>query len=252
MLKWIVAAVAIGAASPDVPNRQLASTGVGTSPCSLFTQINARDPGWARNNYLSWAQGFMTGENDERIAQKHPSAIVNSKTDDELWADLQNYCNAHPNEPFLKGLMILYLSLPTKSLGQRKSNCNSAQNWVVYSLICGYENERGSSSPVTMDRVSDRIAVVAVGIHDVRALCHVVLAPITVKATHNDRPFLLSVRGNVNRSGRIFVEAVCAGLYEFAMQQNCVAIRGNEMELRYDRLRGHVEDRGTQAGAYRH
>ena len=69
-----------------------------------------------------------------------------------------------------------------------------------------------------MDRVSDRIAAVAIGIHDVRALGHVEFAIVTVKATHNDRPVLLSIRRSVNRCGWIFAEAVCIGLYEITMQ----------------------------------
>src|SRR5262245_34427485 len=89
-------------------------------------------------------------------------------------------------------------------------------------------------SPVTMDRVSDRIAAVAVGIHDVRTLSHVEFAIIAVKATHNDRSVLLSIRRNVNRGGWTFAEAVCVGLYEITMQQNGVALGGNEMELGYD------------------
>ncbi len=115
-MKWTaVAAIAAGivsAASAAEP--PMAGTGVGGSPCALFNQINARDPDWAKSNYLSWAQGFMAGSNDERISQKQPSAIVNSQTSDDQWAYLKNYCGAHPNEPFAEGVLVLYLSLPTK------------------------------------------------------------------------------------------------------------------------------------------
>lgn len=55
----------------------------------------------------------MAGSNDERISQKKSSAIANSQTDDGHWAYLKIYCGAHPDEPFVASVLVLYLSLPT-------------------------------------------------------------------------------------------------------------------------------------------
>ena len=96
----------------------MAGTGVGVSRCALFDEINARDPRWARDNYLSWAQGFMAGLNYERIREKKPTVIVNALTDDELWARLMSYCAANPNDRFAEGAFAQYLSLPTKPPGR--------------------------------------------------------------------------------------------------------------------------------------
>ncbi len=117
---WATAAVVAGAISstpsnlqPSIsPNEPLAAVGVGAGPCSKFTQIDKLDPKWARDTFMSWAQGFMAGSNNERSA--HDSVNVNAISEDAQWANLEAYCSDHPNEPFVLGVMVLYLSLEKK------------------------------------------------------------------------------------------------------------------------------------------
>lgn len=80
----------------------------------MFNKILADDPKWAKDNYYSWAQGFMAGSNSERIHNKQPSVIVNSISEDEKWEKLKGYCKDHPDRSFLEGVLVLFLSLPTK------------------------------------------------------------------------------------------------------------------------------------------
>jgi hypothetical protein len=118
MLKaFLIAALASGAA-PAAPSAPFVANGVGTAPCELFNSISSRDPKWAKDNFVSWAQGFMAGSNVERGDQKRPRAIVNTMDEDAIWAKLTSYCQSNPNKPFLMGLMVIYMSLPTVPEGR--------------------------------------------------------------------------------------------------------------------------------------
>jgi hypothetical protein len=111
----IAAAISLfGLLGAKADSAQFVSGGVGNSPCVLFNKILARDPDWTKDNYFSWAQGFMAGSNSERISSKESSYVVNAMTDDDQWKNLTDYCADHPDKPFVLGVMILYLSMPQK------------------------------------------------------------------------------------------------------------------------------------------
>lgn|ERR1700749_81121 len=96
------------------PGDELAAVGVGMSPCSGFNEILGRDPKWAEDNYMSWAQGFMAGANAERGNNKQPSVIVNARSPHEQWEFLISYCKDNPSKPVAEAVMILYLHFPTR------------------------------------------------------------------------------------------------------------------------------------------
>ncbi len=119
MLKWAIAAFiatglfagpAIGAAGLEPGQKPLANIGVGATPCGSFNKIYAADPKWANDNFMSWAQGFISGANAERGRGR---VILNAVSPEEAWARLSNYCAAHPKNAFVDGVMVLYRSLPT-------------------------------------------------------------------------------------------------------------------------------------------
>lgn len=113
---WIVAAcAAIPVAAWAAPDGQdpnasvIVGTGVGTAPCSGFNKMITLDQKWAHDNFMSWAQGFMTGSNFERDAHR---AILSATSNDDQWQRLVSYCAAHPDKTFGEGVWGLYLSLP--------------------------------------------------------------------------------------------------------------------------------------------
>ena len=119
MLKWamaafvtasLVAGPASGAPGLAPGQKPLAAIGVGATPCGSFNKIYAADPKWANDNFMSWAQGFMSGANAE-----HPRGrvILNSVSSEEVWARLSAYCAEHPKNAFEDGVRVLYRSLPT-------------------------------------------------------------------------------------------------------------------------------------------
>lgn len=55
IMKWtaVAAIVAVLVPAAVAAEPPMAGTGVGGSPCSVFNQINASDPDWAKSHYLS-------------------------------------------------------------------------------------------------------------------------------------------------------------------------------------------------------
>jgi hypothetical protein len=114
MLKWIIiAAISMAIVSSEAAAEPQAGLGIGFAPCSVFNQTNAKDPDWAKNNYLSWAQGFMSGANDKNSDANKPLTDVSAMSFDDQWTYLKAFCAANPSRIFFQGVYSLYMSLPT-------------------------------------------------------------------------------------------------------------------------------------------
>lgn len=113
MSKWVAAALVTASlcSGPAVAatGKPLLATGVGQIACGAFNQIKDADPKAANDNFMSWAQGYMSGLN----AGQARRADLNSIAPDETWKRLADYCTAHPKNTFVQGVMVLYRSLTT-------------------------------------------------------------------------------------------------------------------------------------------
>ena len=87
--------------------------GAGTSTCAFFGQQFKENPQAKAVEYMSWAQGFMTGENALMIATNGLSRDLSAHGGLNGQAVfLQDYCDAHPLLLWFDAVSTLYSQLP--------------------------------------------------------------------------------------------------------------------------------------------
>ncbi len=117
MLGRVSAAVAACAVSSMAYAKpQLDPNNLGTSSCAKFNKVLVVDPHWTKDNYFSWAQGFMAGADVAAATIEHSAqsrvSDLNAISVDEQWARLTAFCASHPRATFAQGVWVLYLSFP--------------------------------------------------------------------------------------------------------------------------------------------
>src|SRR5665647_2547002 len=86
--------------------------GVGAKTCGIFASNYLLDPKLADDLYHSWAQGFMSGLNYEKMQATGDSRDLSAMSTEEQMARIKKYCNARPLAEYVDAVMDLYKSLP--------------------------------------------------------------------------------------------------------------------------------------------
>lgn len=118
-MKWALLVLVLLAvpASPSHAAEPYAVMGLGAGSCGKFAEMSRLDPSQAELDYLSWAQGFMSGLNMQKIISNVHSITKNLNgisIESQKWM-LRKYCNDHPLGEVETAVMQLYFSLPDNS-----------------------------------------------------------------------------------------------------------------------------------------
>ena len=109
---FLVIAVLLGAASISQAE-EIAAQGAGTLTCGQLANMYRGHPTLAENVFFTWAQGFMTGLNYQKMAKHGKSANLGAMTTAKQKSLIRSYCDAHPSAIFLDAVTHLYHRLPT-------------------------------------------------------------------------------------------------------------------------------------------
>ena len=86
--------------------------GLGASTCAEFAEMYRASPAQTERAFYSWAQGYMSGMNDNLILLKLPPIKnLNSIPNDEKQSFLRTYCDSHPLNFYASAVTQLYISL---------------------------------------------------------------------------------------------------------------------------------------------
>ena len=86
--------------------------GAGTLTCAKFAQLYAGDPDHAEFDFYSWAQGFMSGLNLANAHGGQRMRDLNAMLQAEQEDYLRRFCDQHPLQGYIEGVLALYASLP--------------------------------------------------------------------------------------------------------------------------------------------
>jgi hypothetical protein len=109
----ILVVIVTGEASAQQP--QAAWMGAGTSTCAEYAQAYRRDPDDADNTYFNWAQGFMSGLNEEQRTLKKPAHNLKALPISEQLDYLRLFCDQKPLLPYAAAVLNLFRALPSVS-----------------------------------------------------------------------------------------------------------------------------------------
>jgi len=118
MRPWCVAAILIIATT----SAEAASVagGVGVRTCGQFAKDYQNNPANAEIIYNNWALGFMSGMNAAIQAADKPPRDLEAISFEEKKRCMRDYCDAHPLQVYLGGVIEMMGSLPLIPGGQTK------------------------------------------------------------------------------------------------------------------------------------
>jgi len=99
---------------PTSSKADYAYAGMGATACGKIAQEYRQNPTAIEGLMMTWAQGFMSGENlsiSPRSTQYRDLAALSVDAQKE---SLRNYCDEHPMAEFVKAVLDLYFKLPLK------------------------------------------------------------------------------------------------------------------------------------------
>jgi hypothetical protein len=99
---------------PTSSKADFAFSGVGAISCGTLSQDYRQNPTQTENMMMTWAQGFMSGENIALPPGHYRD--LQAMTLEAQESFLRNYCDEHPMAEFIKAAIELYLKLPMKKL----------------------------------------------------------------------------------------------------------------------------------------
>ena len=86
--------------------------GAGTATCSEFAESYREDPTYFETFFYTWAQGFMSGLNLQRLSADNTVKFDKGIQGMEKYTTmLRIYCDAHPLQIYLQAVVDLYNSL---------------------------------------------------------------------------------------------------------------------------------------------
>jgi hypothetical protein len=86
--------------------------GIGAISCGEIAKGYRQNPTQIENMMVTWAQGFMSGQNLSPGSTQYRDLAAMSL--DAQKESLRNYCDEHPMAELVKGVIDLYLKLPLK------------------------------------------------------------------------------------------------------------------------------------------
>ena len=111
MRSWCAAAVALLITTGSVHAEAIAA-GVGVRTCAQFAQDYKNNPANAETIYTNWALGFLSGMNAAADAFGNPRRDLEAMSPDDKKQFMRDYCDQHPLQLYLGGVVQLGLSLP--------------------------------------------------------------------------------------------------------------------------------------------
>jgi hypothetical protein len=106
-----VAALAFAAWVGALPaqSQNLPLEGAGTAKCSQFvTAFDDTTSNTSELVFFSWAEGYMSGFNEERMQLGNPGKDMSGKAVEDQQEFLRDYCSAHPSDNFMSAVTNLY------------------------------------------------------------------------------------------------------------------------------------------------
>jgi hypothetical protein len=110
MRSWRIAAALLTMASSA--HAEAIAAGVGVRTCAQFTQDYKNNPANAETIYTNWALGFLSGMNAAADAIGNPRRDLEAISSDNKRQFMRDYCDEHPLQLYLGGVLQLGLSLP--------------------------------------------------------------------------------------------------------------------------------------------
>ena len=112
----------------SVANAQQVQTGAGIGTCGQFAQDYQQGGSQAEKIYFAWAQGYMTGYNQQWIISQileRPNGEpayrdLDTLSQEKQLASIRTYCNAHPLDKYADAVGHLLISLPIRHLPIQK------------------------------------------------------------------------------------------------------------------------------------
>jgi len=110
MRSWCAAAALLITTSSV--HAEAIAAGVGVRTCAQFAQDYKNNPTNAETIYTNWALGFLSGMNAAADAFGNPRRDLEAMSADNKKQFMRDYCDQHPLQLYLGGVLQLGLSLP--------------------------------------------------------------------------------------------------------------------------------------------
>jgi|HubBroStandDraft_6_1064221.scaffolds.fasta_scaffold1591586_2 hypothetical protein len=88
--------------------KEVAAMGAGTSTCAQFAIRYRASPELVESEYYTWAQGFMSARNVQKLTENRSSQNLDSIPTGVQKMRLRTYCDNHPLAEYLDAIMDLY------------------------------------------------------------------------------------------------------------------------------------------------
>jgi hypothetical protein len=110
---WCIAAPLIAPLIMTSPaHAEAVAAGVGVRTCAQFAQDYKNNPANAETIYNNWALGFLSGLNAAADANGTPRRNLEAMSFNDKKQFMRDYCDQHPLQLYLDGVLQLGLSLP--------------------------------------------------------------------------------------------------------------------------------------------
>jgi len=100
---------------PTSSKADYAYAGMGATACGKIAQEYRQNPTGIEGLMMTWAQGFMSGENLSISAKSTGYRDLQAMTIEAQTQSLRNYCDEHPLAEFVDAVIDLYVKLPLKN-----------------------------------------------------------------------------------------------------------------------------------------
>jgi len=92
--------------------------GVGVRTCAQFAKDYQSNPSYEETIYANWALGFMSGMNAILDATDKPKRDLAAISFEDKKHFLRQYCDGHPLQIYMEGVVQLMRSLPVMQQAQ--------------------------------------------------------------------------------------------------------------------------------------
>ncbi len=98
-------------ATPAAAQNYPVAIGPGLSSCAQFERLHQQDPAIV-DAFYAWAEGYLSGLNDRLVGERDAANLLPpNRSTDEQKDFLDRFCRAHPDAPYMQGVVALYADL---------------------------------------------------------------------------------------------------------------------------------------------
>lgn len=110
MRPWLLPTLLLFATPAAAQNYPVA-VGPGLSSCAQYQHLRQQDPAM-KDAFYAWAEGYLSGLNDRFIGGRDAANLLPpNRSTDEQKDFLDKFCRAHPDAPYMQGVVELYAEL---------------------------------------------------------------------------------------------------------------------------------------------